>query len=502
MRCASYTRVTSCLATEKVPDNTISLQNKAIRLFLKKRGWKLEEKYSDRKNNKNEDGAFQQMRLDGMARKFDIVVIASIFHCGKSVSFAEDLLLKTFYPAGIHFAIVEDNFCSMEKTVLEIEEYMQKKRLESNVSILRMTEWEREKLGLLDVHDEKYGYLLKDDFTGFIVDEEVVPIIREIFQLLAENMTMQAVADLMNEREVESPAVHLERVGKKNWHATGKSWKLGSVQRILRNTAYIGYWTKMVGGKPQTIKVPAIVEKDIFAIANRNVTLRGGHKPIGDRSDNAFIKQIFDKQSGKSLICRRYTDHGIYQMFHRDWNQTSEGIRYDFVMEEVSRAVCRETEQASWILSELETGGLEKEKNRQIKMLAAQAEELFAELDDHLRRRLAIYQNGQAGKCLGQEEMETLKKMDERIFALNQQCDSLMERVQNTQIAFSRNNPWIRLYHGAVVPEKLTKEEIRKWIDRIQIENLCKVEVVLLQQEWKSYFSIIMEGMMEDGEKK
>lgn len=129
MRCASYTRVTSCLATEKVPDNTISLQNKAIRLFLKKRGWKLEEKYSDRKNNKNEDGAFQQMRLDGMARKFDIVVIASIFHCGKSVSFAEDLLLKTFYPAGIHFAIVEDNFCSMEKTVLEIEEYMQKKRL-------------------------------------------------------------------------------------------------------------------------------------------------------------------------------------------------------------------------------------------------------------------------------------------------------------------------------------------------------------------------------------
>ena len=313
MRCVSYTRTTTCLRGESSAENVISQQNRIIRDFMKERGWKLDAKYSDRKNNDQEETAFQKMRLDGIARKFDMVVICSAFRCGRSVSFAEDLLLKTFYPAGIHFAVAEDGFCSMEHSQQEAEEYLCAKRRESNVSCMRHAEREKERQGLFDVHDEKYGYLLKDDFSGFVIDEEVVPIIREIFQLLADNMTMQAVADLLNERGVESPAVHLERVGRKNFHANGRKWALGSVQRILQNTAYIGYWTKMVGGKPQAVDIPAIVEKEIFERATENVTSRGRKMPEDViRSENAFVKQIFDKETGQPLVCRRYTDDGDY----------------------------------------------------------------------------------------------------------------------------------------------------------------------------------------------
>ena len=58
-----------------------------------------------------------------MARKFDAVVVDSIFRCGRTLPFAIEALQRTFYPLGIQFAVVEDDFCSAEKTAEEVAEY-------------------------------------------------------------------------------------------------------------------------------------------------------------------------------------------------------------------------------------------------------------------------------------------------------------------------------------------------------------------------------------------
>lgn len=46
-------------------------------------------------------------------------------------------------------------------------------------------------------------------------------------------------------------------------------------------------------------------------------------------------------------------------------------------------------------------------------------------------------------------------------------------------MAFSNRNPWMVFYGNIKIPDKLTKEEIRKWIDKVLIENMETVEVVL-----------------------
>ena len=76
MRCVSYTRTTTCLrgeAVEAVAENVISQQNRIIRDYMKERGWKLDAKYSDRKNNEQEETAFQKMRLDGTDQKIPLL---------------------------------------------------------------------------------------------------------------------------------------------------------------------------------------------------------------------------------------------------------------------------------------------------------------------------------------------------------------------------------------------------------------------------------------------
>ena len=54
-----------------------------------------------------------------------------------------------------------------------------------------------------------------------------------------------------------------------------------------------------------------------------------------------------------------------------------------------------------------------------------------------------------------------------------------MTQVDELELAFSNRNPWMVFYGNIKISDKLTKEEIRKWIDKVLIENLETVEVVL-----------------------
>lgn len=107
MKWVSYTRSISSRIGEENPSNTIAEQNERIARYLKKRGCSVSEKYSDRKRTAEATEGFDKLVQDGMARKFDAVVVDSIFRCGRTLPFAIEALQRTFYPLGIQFAVVD-----------------------------------------------------------------------------------------------------------------------------------------------------------------------------------------------------------------------------------------------------------------------------------------------------------------------------------------------------------------------------------------------------------
>ncbi len=131
MKWVSYTRSISSRIGEENPSNTIAEQNERIAQYLKKRGCSISEKYSDRKRTAEAAEGFDRLVQDGMARKFDAVVVDSIFRCGRTLPFAIEALQRTFYPLGIQFAVVEDDFCSADKTAEEVAEYFNGKTIDS-----------------------------------------------------------------------------------------------------------------------------------------------------------------------------------------------------------------------------------------------------------------------------------------------------------------------------------------------------------------------------------
>ena len=110
MRWVSYTRSISSRIGEENPANTIAEQNANIEQYLKNKGYRISEKYSDRKRSAEAADGFDRMVQDGMTQKFDAVAVDSIFRFGKTLPFAIEVLQKTFYPVGIQFAVVEQAF--------------------------------------------------------------------------------------------------------------------------------------------------------------------------------------------------------------------------------------------------------------------------------------------------------------------------------------------------------------------------------------------------------
>lgn len=277
MRCVSYTRTTSCKNTKNIPSDIIQQQNEHIQNYIQSHGWKLVAKYSDRKKDANENTAFEEMTADGINRKFDMVVVDSVDRCGKYISCAEDVLVKTFFPAGLHFAIVQSDFCSIGKSREEIDEYFRKEKIAVQVKSMREYTIREQIEGYYTVHDEKYGYILSEDRKELIVEEEAAKIVREIFQMTLEEMSIKKIVAILNERGEESPMVHNARVGHKHWPHYENKWSEGALRRILECTAYDGYWKKTINGKVCTLSITPILDPGVFdkareIIKNRTTT--------------------------------------------------------------------------------------------------------------------------------------------------------------------------------------------------------------------------------------
>lgn len=488
MKCVSYVRYSSCRQEKETPADVIRQQNERIRSFIRKKGWELTEKYSDRKRDKEAEEAFQQMRLDGIDRKFELVVIDSIFRCGKNVPLAEDVLLKSFYPAGIHFAVVEDDLCSIDMTKEEAEDYFRKKKHEYMGSVMVSKARQKQAEGYLSVHDEKYGYLLHEERKELIIDEEAAEAVRHIFKLLAEEgMTYKQTAVWLDGHGYETPMKHMARVGKKNIPSGHGGWAVSTVKRIAENTAYIGYWYKMVDGKRTKLITPPIITQEQFQkAAGRLAKAPGKSICRGNRSENAFVRQIFDRDTGAALLCRLRSKREPYQVFCKGfWDADS--ISYDYVMQEAVAAVRREQKKAQLAMRYLCSGGAFEKRLQEKARLSEQAGGLFKEMAAIERLTISLYQKKEDGGLPDEIYKKRRAELAERFAALEEQFSQRMEREEKLETAYSSRNPWGIFYSGISIPDVLTKEQVRKWIDRIYVKDLKTIEVILppVYTEWR-----------------
>jgi hypothetical protein len=128
-----------------------------------------------------------------------------------------------------------------------------------------------------------------------------------------------------------------------------------------------------------------------------------------------------------------------------------------------------------WIASDLG----QYEKQRRKAEFAKQARVLFEEMAELEKVHLHYYCMSVSGDITEDEYLQYREQINAELTQKEALFQSLMKQVDELETAFSSRNPWMMFYGNIKVPDKMKKEEIRKWIDKVLIENVEKVEVVL-----------------------
>jgi len=492
MRWVSYTRSISSRIGEDNPANTIAEQNTNIEQYLKSKGYSISEKYSDRKRSAEAADGFDRMVQDGMAQKFDAVAVDSIFRFGKTLPFAVEVLQKTFYPAGIQFAVVEDDFCSVDRTVGEVEQYFKEKVIEKIRFEFISNRQDSFEKGKLTHRQAKYGYDISEDHKSFVLDPESSYIVKLIFQMYLEGMTTQEIAAALDAQNVSSPQIQMAR---KKTVTRKIKWPVSSIRSILVNPLYTGKLTLKLSGSERKMEVPPIVSEEDFQKAqekiNASVKLPGPQRRV---TPNILINKVYDRASEKRLLCRTSEDETMqvysFDKGYKCFSGKAPCIESTEIFDVIRSALKTAQEQARYIngLLESDKDEVKRCQNIAFRPYREQAKLLAEVLSEKDAERAAVYRKYESCE-IEQEQLESFEtQYQTEIEKLEAEFKNIMMEVSVIEKAFSYANPWLLKFQDLMIPETVERTHIKKYVERVWIEDFKSVDVVLQEEEWKRFF--------------
>lgn len=145
-----------------------------------------------------------------------------------------------------------------------------------------------------------YGYRLDPaDKHHLIIDEETAPIVKQLFELLAEGNTVHFVATTMNANGIPSPGRLLyERGIASTDHFKNSKWYMQTVRRILQDEIYLGW---MVSGKFRSTYHSTGKKGSQPVPREEWIVTKGTHEPI-------VTEELFNKV--QEYFVRMKEEHG------------------------------------------------------------------------------------------------------------------------------------------------------------------------------------------------
>jgi len=124
-----------------------------------------------------------------------------------------------------------------------------------------------------------YGYLLDPEEKGhFIVDDETAPVVRQLFEMVADGYTLHGVAVTMNEKDIPSPGRILYDRGIATTDKFKNSkWYMPTIRRILSDETYLGW---MVSGKHRSTYLSTGKKGTQQVPRDEWIIVKGTHEPI------------------------------------------------------------------------------------------------------------------------------------------------------------------------------------------------------------------------------
>lgn len=493
MRAVAYARKVSVIP--RYSNVSLKEQNDRIREYAAEKGWKLTGFYDDRSEDIYADSGFQKLEADGKNRQFDVVIIDSIYRCGKNVSYARELLQNVFYLAGIHFVVIEDDIFSEEMTQSEVNDYFFRARQRANILYGKDIELiEKTDKGVISPDKECYGYLLSDDHKEFVIDEEAASVIRLIFKMFDEGKKLSKIVSYLNDKKIDIPATHMHKVCIEKPGCESNVWQKGMVIRIRKNPRYKGCIEDLGYRK---ISYPAIVSAEVYDRVTDKLRVKKSEKFLNKSSyfENAFYRKVFYEDSDERLRCGINPSDGKYYFYK---NKSKEGlVSYLDIESAVRNTLIAEKQKYLAVKSILDNEKCDIYKNSLISEYADTAKDLCSRIDMLIKKKIQINNAFGDNKDIDNEKSDCQKddyegcaienghdgdvsELGAELAELESELSKIMSKVDDIEKMFSIKNPWIKKYSLFNPDTEFTIKYLKPYINRIDVSMDGGLKISLL----------------------
>lgn len=357
-----------------------------------------------------------------------------------------------------------------------------------------------------------YGYRLDPaDKHHLIIDEETAPIVKQLFELLAEGNTVHYVATTMNARGIPSPGRLLyERGIATTDHFKNSKWYMQTVRRILQDEIYLGWMvsgkfrsTYHSTGKKGSQPVPReewiitkgthepIVTEELFnKVQEYFVRMKEEHGQAAVYNSKSKKASIFKGhlrcgECGQAMFLRNKHSHGkvtawYYCALHENYNSSycvKKAVKKqdveDIALKLIRTQIKLFTDAREMIIT-LNKKESSKTKHR---IYGDQIRNVKKQIEKYMSLKASLYEDFANG-VLSQSDyinmgQEYAQKADElRIFLAE-----LEKEAQKYSQTYAMNGSWAQIIEQYQNADTLTEEMIDAFIDEMILYNNGHVEV-------------------------
>jgi len=482
---------------------SIATQRKMLHTYAQENGYVIIGEYVDDgwSGTSFDRPDFKRMIADIEAGKVNMVITKDFSRLGRDYITAGQYTELYFPERGVRYIAINDGYDSSNpyNDIAPFKHVINEMYARDTSKRIRSAFQTKMREGSYISSFAPYGYMKDpDNKNHLIIDYEVAPIVREIFELAVNNCRPAEIAAHLNKNSVESPAIY--RCSKRpnlnpDNYTTRKEWTSSTICKILANVVYLGHTAQGKTSKPSfksksAIRKPSdewfivnnthepLVTQNIFDIVRkRSVSRRllpntdfcnvfSGVAKCADCGGNMSSTGSRKKESPYNLVCGRYKLYGSRACSNHFIDYK---LLYSSVLSEVQELLALSENEKTQVLTDIKKAAVNEacsDANNEINKLLTTLESRDKELDTIIRR---LYEDNVNGKI-----------NDERFVKLNAEYEAeqrgIIQKItrlkgQGIQDSDTKDLYWrfFETIDDLANISGLTPNLVRRLIDRIEI---------------------------------
>ena len=480
--------------------------------------------------------AWNRLMDDVRANKINCIIVKDLSRFGRNYIETCELLENIFPFMNVRFISIVDSYDSEiasghnEGLIIALKNLMNDQHLKDISRKIKASAKAKIKRGEYSAACAPFGYIKsKSHKNRFIPDEELKPIVKQIFEWRAKGLGQLAICKLLDEKGTPTPnAVRQNKYNiYKTEHYKTRVWSPSAIKRIVRNRVYLGYLelgkttSALYEHKPLTYLPESewhvienahepIVSRELWEAANAVEQQR--KEAFAERQrkellpDNLFkgflvcgvcgmkMSRTHHREPNKNGTVREYFDY--FCAFYRQHPKNERSVRVRFeTLEKVIFLLASEKLKMVGDLSSI----IEKRTKSSVNPRVALDNEIANathKLTAISQRLTGLYED-YIEKLFSESEYVNIKaEYERREKSLRDLVDELALRASEIANITSSDNRWLAAVREFQNPTQLTRDMLTAMIEKIVVYSRDKINVVW---KFKDEFSQLQFFATTDG---